>query len=154
MTATATTRVWRTVVAVTAVVALTLGLGVSTATPAAAAPVNPVPLTDLFGGTIALLSGGSQRVCATSPLGIPVTCVERPIVMPSALPGASGVTFGHWVFCRTTCGGGLLAHEMVHVRQFEQYGDLFGPIYLAEALVHGAGCENIYERPAYGPACG
>lgn len=149
-----TTRVRRTVVAATAVVVLALGLGVTTAAPAAAAPVNPVPLTDIFGGTIALLTGGSQRVCATSPLGFPVTCVEGPLVMPAALPNASGVTFGHWVFCRTTCGGSLLAHEMVHVNQFEMYGDLFGPIYLLEAAIHGAGCDNVYERPAYGPACG
>ena len=147
----ARTRRW--VVAVTAVVVMAVGLGV-TATPAAAAPANPVPLTDVFGQAVAILSGGSQRICASSPLGIPVHCVERPLVMPSAAPGASGVTFGHWVFCRTVCTGSLLGHEMVHVYQFEMYGDLFGPVYLAEAAVHGTGCENIYERPAYGAQCG
>lgn len=146
------TRARRTVVAITAVLVLVVGLGVS-APPAAAQQANPVPLTDVFGQTVALLTGGSQRICATSAMGFPVHCVEGPLVMPSALPGASGVTFGHWVFCRTTCTGGLLAHEMVHVHQFEAYGDLFGPIYLAEAAVHGTGCENQYERPAYGDQC-
>lgn len=46
--------------------------------------------------------------------------------------GASAVTFGHVVLARnqevlTACR----AHELVHVRQYEQWGPLFVPAYLA-----------------------
>lgn len=116
---------------------------------AQAAPVNPTPLTDLAASLFPLGTGGTQRICATSNRGIPVHCVERVRTMPSASPGADGVTFGHWIFCKNACTGSLLVHEMVHVAQFEYGGDVFGPQYLAEAALHGTGCENQYERPAY-----
>ena len=110
---------------------------------------NPNPGTDLFASTLALGTGGTVRECETSPLGIVVRCVENVNVMPSALPTASGTTYAHWIFCRFECEGLLLVHEMVHVAQFEQYGDLFGPLYLAEAALHGTSCDNVYEKPAY-----
>jgi hypothetical protein len=69
-------------------------------------------------------------------------------VLPSGSPTAYAVTYGHWVFCKGSCGG-VLGHEMRHVHQFEFYGDQFGPQYLLEAAVHGTGCDNVYERPAY-----
>ena len=94
-------------------------------------------------------TGGTQRICATSPLGIPVHCVENFSIQPSLPPTASGTTYAHWVFCHAGCGVSLLRHEMVHVAQFEQYGDLFGPMYLAEAAQHGTSCENKWEKPAY-----
>jgi hypothetical protein len=59
------------------------------------------------------------------------------------------VTYGHWVFCKGVCGPSLLVHEKVHVSQWETFGDLFGPMYLLEAALHGTGCANQYERPAY-----
>lgn len=110
---------------------------------------NPTPGTDLFASTIAVGTGGTQRRCETSPLGIPVTCVENVVIQPAGTPTASGTTYGHWIFCRAICEGSLLVHEMVHVAQFEQYGDLFGPAYLLEAAAHGTGCDNVWERPAY-----
>jgi len=110
---------------------------------------NPTPGTDLFASIIAVGTGGTQRICATSPRGIPVHCVENLIMQPSLPPTASGTTYGHWIFCKAQCVGSLLVHEMVHVAQFEQHGDLFGPVYLAEAAQHGTGCENKWERPAY-----
>lgn len=131
------------------VATLLLAVAVAGAAPAQAAPANPVPLTDLFASQVPLWSGGTKRACATSGLGFRVTCVENVRRMPSAAAGASGVTFGHWVFCRRACSGSLLVHELVHVRQFETHGDLFGPRYLAEAALHGTGCENQWERPAY-----
>ena len=122
--------------------------------PPAPAATNPVPLTDLFASAMAPLTGGTTRVCATSGRGIPVRCVEHVRTLPAGSPTASGVTYGHWVFCKRSCSGSLLVHELVHVRQFETHGDLFGPRYLAEAAVHGTGCENVWERPAYEAAGG
>ena len=113
------------------------------------AAANPVPLTDAVASLMPPFTGGTKRVCATSGLGIPVRCVDNVRTMPSAMPTASGVTFGHWIFCKVRCSGSLLVHELVHVRQFETYGDTFGPSYLAEAALHGTGCENKWERPAY-----
>ncbi len=110
---------------------------------------NPNPGTDLFASTISVGTGGTVRVCETSALGITVRCVENVDVMPSGSPTASGTTYAHWIFCRFVCSGSLLVHEMVHVGQFEQYGDLFGPMYLAEAAQHGTGCDNKWEKPAY-----
>lgn len=115
----------------------------------AQAASNPVPLTDVFAGTLPPFTGGTKRVCATSQLGFAVRCVENVRTMPSGSAGASGVTFGHWIYCRRTCTGSLLVHELVHVHQFETHGDTFGPLYLLEAAVHGTGCENKWERPAY-----
>ena len=151
-------RVWRRVVAVVAMAGSAFALS---ARPGDAAPPplnlpvvpqvvgNPNPGTDLFASTIAVGTGGTQRDCAVSPLGIVVRCVENVNIQPSGSPTASGTTYAHWVFCRTVCTPSLLAHELVHVAQFEEHGDLFGPMYLAEAAVHGTGCENKYEKPAY-----
>jgi hypothetical protein len=138
---------------VVAAVVLVVGAGVATASPAAAKPLlpgNPTPLTDVVGQLIAIGTGGSQRVCATSGLGYPVRCVEGVAVLPAGSADAYAVTYGHWVFCRGGCGS-VLGHELVHVAQFEHYGDQFGPQYLLEAAVNGTGCENQYEKPAYGP---
>lgn len=144
--------------------ALLASLGLVTtavgAAPAQAAPLvnlpqvpvlagNPNPGTDLFASIIAIGTGGTQRICATSPRGIPVHCVEHLNIQPSLPPTASGTTYAHWIFCKVACVGDLLVHEMVHVAQFEQHGDAFGPMYLAEAALHGTGCENKWEKPAY-----
>jgi hypothetical protein len=110
---------------------------------------NPNPGTDLFASTIWVGTGGTERICATSQLGIPVHCVEHLDHQPSLPPTADGTTYAHWIFCRDVCEGSLLVHEMVHVAQFEQYGDAFGPMYLIEAAQHGTGCENKWEKPAY-----
>jgi hypothetical protein len=115
---------------------------------------NPTPGTDLFASSLPPATGGTERICATSGRGIAVHCVDNVPRMPTPKATASGVTFGHWIFCRVFCGGRLLAHELVHVRQFETYGDRFGPMYLTEAALHGTGCENKWEREAYREANG
>jgi hypothetical protein len=153
-------RARRAVVGTVLAIASSVGLVASTAAPTSAAlPINlpqvpplvgnPTPGTDLFASTIAVGTGGTERICATSPLGFPVTCVEHVLIQPAGTPTAVGTTYGHWIFCREVCEGSLLVHEMVHVAQFEAGGDLFGPLYLLEAAQHGSGCENKYERPAY-----
>jgi hypothetical protein len=121
-------------------------LGLPIVLPAAG---NPAPLTDLGASLLPSLTGGTQRICATSGRGLAVHCVDKVTTLPSADQAATADTLGHWIFCKTVCGGSLLVHEMVHVGQFETYGDLFGPMYLAEGLVHGDGCANKWELPAY-----
>ena len=41
------------------------------------------------------------------------------------------ITFGHVILCVDHADERLLAHEMVHVRQYERWGPLFIPVYLA-----------------------
>jgi hypothetical protein len=152
-----TTRATRGIAGAVLAAAMGLGAMVVSASPAGAVnlpqvPVlagNPNPGTDLFASTIAVGTGGTERLCATSPRGIPVHCVEHVAIQPAGSADAVGTTYAHWIFCREVCAGGLLVHEMVHVAQFEQYGDLFGPMYLLEAAQHGSGCDNQWERPAY-----
>ncbi|HWL64890.1 MAG TPA: hypothetical protein VNP73_02855 [Actinomycetota bacterium] len=43
------------------------------------------------------------------------------------------VTFGHVVLCVDELDEGVLAHELVHVRQYEKWGPLFIPAYLVAA---------------------
>src|SRR5690349_19406340 len=132
-----------------------LGAGASAGTASAQlldgvlAPGNPNMGTDAFASALPPLTGGTTRNCARSGRGFTVHCTERVTTMPSADPAASGVTFAHWIFCKGSCSGSLLTHELVHVRQFETYGDGFGPTYLAEAALHGDGCENKWEYEAY-----
>lgn len=131
------------------VAAATLG----TAPPAAAAPAapsvpNPAPLTDLVAQVFSLGTGGTQRSCGTSGLGFQLRCVENVAILPAGSLTAYAVTYAHWIFCKGSCGP-VMAHELVHVGQFEVGGDGFAIQYLAEAALHGTGCENQYERPAY-----
>lgn len=53
----------------------------------------------------------------------------------AAWPGRLGwryraITFGHVVLCVDELDDALLAHELVHVRQYERLGALFMPAYL------------------------
>jgi hypothetical protein len=104
--------------------------------------------TDALAKLLVPLTGGSSRPCATSGSGAQVYCVENASRLPAADPGAGAVTYGHYVFCTMSCDR-LLAHELVHVGQFEQYGDKFAALYLAEAARNGTGCGNKYEFEAY-----
>ena len=49
--------------------------------------------------------------------------------------GAAAMTFGHVVIARDIkCLESSRAHERVHVRQYERWGPLFIPVYLAASL--------------------
>jgi hypothetical protein len=41
------------------------------------------------------------------------------------------ITFGHVVLCVDRADDQLIAHELVHVRQYERWGPLFVPAYIA-----------------------
>ena len=71
------------------------------------------------------------------------------------------ITLGHVVLgLDTACLDGARAHEQVHVRQYERWGPLFVPLYLASSgwqWLRG-GCpyrDNHFEREAYAlaPVC-
>jgi hypothetical protein len=73
------------------------------------------------------------------------------------IPGhAFAMTFGHVVLGRTAAALDLAQpHELVHVRQYERWGPLFVPAYLAcSARLWLAGKDwyrdNPFEREAYG----
>ena len=69
--------------------------------------------------------------------------------------GASAITFGHVVLaCDQAALDFTRAHERVHVRQYERWGALFVPAYLAAGLwaaLRGghAYFDNPFEREAY-----
>jgi hypothetical protein len=68
--------------------------------------------------------------------------------------GVAAITFGHVVLGRTRAAlDTTRAHERVHVRQYERWGPLFIPLYLAaslSAVVRGrhAYYDNPFEREA------
>lgn len=48
----------------------------------------------------------------------------RLVTVPALTPGAAGMTLGRWILLRRghEHDGGLIAHELVHVRQWRQLG--------------------------------
>ena len=72
------------------------------------------------------------------------------------------ITFGHVVLCVDDVDEDLLAHELIHVRQYERWGLLFVPVYLiasAVARLRGgkAYADNRFEvaaRSSGGPSHG
>lgn len=63
------------------------------------------------------------------------------------------ITFGHVVLCVDKADARLLAHELVHVRQYERWGPFFVPAYLiasARARARGgrAYADNSFELAA------
>jgi hypothetical protein len=126
-----------------------------------------------FGQGLAAINGGADlRICAQTrtavgggfgPVTAHVMCLWN---VPRAAVGAFMVnddalayTQGHYVFCKAQkdCGSpddrhqpNQLAHELVHVRQWEKYGEAFAGMYLGEETRGNSGpCKNPYERDAY-----
>ena len=67
------------------------------------------------------------------------------------------ITFGHVVLCVDRIDDAVLAHELIHVRQYERWGPLFIPAYLAAAIwtsIRGrhAYADNPFELAARTPA--
>lgn len=136
-----------------------------TSSPAAEAAAFPQAVA-------AIASGADLGICATAgtsvgggfgPISADVLCIWN--APASAVAGfvvnddALAYTQGHYVFCKLKvhCGSptdiyfpNQLAHELVHVRQWENDGDLFAAEYLsAEASGNSGQCGNPYEREAY-----
>jgi hypothetical protein len=122
-----------------------------------AAPNTALGLVALV---IALVSGGRARIVDG------VVEVEGGLVstmlanIPFLEGGAAALTLGHCVIGQSRAFNELVrAHERVHVAQYERWGPLFLPAYLASslwALACGADFyrDNYFEREAFqeGPA--
>lgn len=115
----------------------------------------PNTLLGLLFVPVALLSGGGvrRRAGALEVQGRGVAWILRRLV---PIPGgASALTLGHVVLGRDErCLRACDAHERVHVRQYETWGPLFLPAYVAAslaALLRGADPyrENRFERAAF-----
>ncbi|MCA1832856.1 MAG: hypothetical protein LC750_09050 [Actinobacteria bacterium] len=111
-------------------------------------PRGPINIDRIANHFLVHWSGGTVRTCGTSGSGRTVVCVEDVRRLPSADSGSDAVTYGHYIFCYGSCNL-RYAHEIVHVGQWERYGDYFGIRYLREARKHGTKCRNKYEREAY-----
>lgn len=116
--------------------ALVAGSGHARAAPAPSA-------YDPAGAAIAVVAralGASVRACAPG-----VTCVEHSFLVPG---GVYAWTVGHTIVARGPVVEPLLAHERVHVAQFERYPLTFALRYAWRSLeCLGYEC-NAYERRA------
>jgi hypothetical protein len=74
----------------------------------------------------------------------------RIVVVPLLTPGVVAMTLGHWILLRRghEQDEGLLAHELVHVRQWREFGAVrFVWRYLgsyARGRLHGLGHREAY----------
>ncbi len=116
----------------------------------------PLPWT-LFGALIGLigLASGARALRGRGVLSFyggacAVFLRHFPLVR-----GASAITFGHVVLAQTLEDlERAFEHELVHVRQYERWGALFVPAYLAASLWQimqgrNAYWDNPFEREAY-----
>jgi hypothetical protein len=111
-------------------------------------------LTGLAKARLIPNSKGTLRTCANSRSGAAVFCVEQVVNLPTPSPDAQAVTYGHYIFCDGTCTA-LLSHELVHVEEWEPYGDRFAVLYALDlAKGNGSHCSNRYEREAYNASGG
>jgi hypothetical protein len=114
----------------------------------------PATAIGLLGAVLALRGGRLAIVDG-------VVEVEGPLVgwvLTHLVPlpgGAQAITLGHVVLARNDrCLECTRAHERVHVRQYERWGPLFIPAYLAAsawALARGGHVyyDNVFEREAH-----
>ena len=97
-------------------------------------------------GKLADLAGGKSFNCAKG-----VKCVSNSWLI---VPWAKNGTLGNTIVCSRKCDGEVVAHEAVHVRQFQDGGIGFVGAYYWEAAFGGTRCGNKYERPAYAEGLG
>lgn len=118
---------------------------------------SPWTLFGLANGLLALSTGGwvrrVGRVLEFSGGWATLFLKVFPLV-----PRASAVTFGHTILGRSPEALDLARrHELVHVRQYERWGPLFGPAYLlCSAVLKLRGKnpyrDNPFEREAFDKA--
>ena len=100
--------------------------------------------TNVAGRAWGTIAGASHmRSCGA---GLKMKCVDNSRFI---VPWARAGTLGNTVVCRRTCDDTLIRHESVHVVQSQQVGYHFVAAYLRESILHGTGCQNRLERPAY-----
>lgn len=115
--------------------------------PASCLGLLPIPLALIQGGKIKVVRGVVEVHG-----GIITRCLQRGL--PWVGPGAA-ITLGHVVWgCDQACLDECREHERVHVRQYERWGPLFIPMYLAaSAIAAWKGLDpyrdNPFEREAF-----
>jgi hypothetical protein len=114
----------------------------------------PWTLLGMVLGLVALASGGGgQRVGRV--LEFHGGLLNRLLRRVPIAGGAAAMTLGHVVIARTQADlDHSRRHELVHVRQYERWGPLFVPAYLAASAwqwLHGrnAYLDNPFEEEAY-----
>lgn len=114
---------------------------------------SPWTLLGALVGLLGLVTGGSVRVANGVVQfygGIVSTLLERLPAQPFAM------TLGHVILGRTEAAIDVsLAHELIHVRQYERWGPIMVPSYLLCSLVlfllrKDPYRDNPFEREAYG----
>ncbi len=118
--------------------------------------VSPGTLLGLLAGMLGLATGGRAR--RVGPIlefhGGAVTWMLKHCFLVSA----AAMTLGHVVLGQTADDlDACREHELVHVRQYERWGPLFIPAYLAASLwlwLRGRNpyLDNPFEREAYAEA--
>lgn len=111
--------------------------------------VSPASLIGLSMIPIALLQGGRARLVdgvVEAHGGIITRLLRRGLPWVGA---GAAITLGHVVWgCDAQCLERSRVHERVHVRQYERWGPLFIPLYLALSLVAAArGLDPYYDNP-------
>ncbi len=111
------------------------------AAPASLIGLLPLPLVRLQGGKISIVRGVVEAHG-----GIVTRLLKRGL--PWVGPGAA-ITLGHVVWgCDQACLDRCRDHERVHVRQYERWGPLFIPLYLAaSAIAHVHGLDPYRDNP-------
>jgi len=114
----------------------------------------PCPLLGLGIGSLGLLSGGKARIRSTV-VEFHGGAVKMFVRLLPPKPSAVAITFGHTILGKTGPGLDMArGHELVHVRQYERWGPLFGPAYLLASLVlwlrgKDPYRDNPFEREAF-----
>lgn len=114
----------------------------------------PYTLIGLAIGSLGLVTGGHGRIRqgAIEFYGGATRWFVRRLPLG---PSTAAITLGHTILGQTSDGlDYCAAHERIHVRQFERWGILMGPVYLfASFWAWKAGGhfyrDNIFEREAY-----
>jgi hypothetical protein len=114
---------------------------------------SPYTLLGLLIGAIGLLTGGSARIRGRT-VEFHGGAVKRFLQRLLGGQGAVAITFGQVILGQTAALEIARDHEMIHVRQYERWGPLFGPAYLGCSLcLWLAGRrpyrDNPFEREAY-----
>ena len=116
---------------------------------------SPYTMLGVAIGAVGLLSGGKVQL-REGVVEFYEGGVKRFLHL---LPGGQftlAMTLGHTVLGQTAAALDISReHELVHVRQYERWGPLFGPAYLGCSLVlwllgRRAYRDNPFEREAYG----
>jgi hypothetical protein len=120
---------------------------------------SPYTVLGLFVGSIGLSTGGRARLRGGT-VEFHGGAVKWFLGRLLAGQGALAITFGHVILGQTDAALDIARdHEMVHVRQYERWGVLFGPAYVTcSLLLWLAGRrpyrDNPFEREAYDEAGG